>query len=181
MNDKLVVGIGNPGPEFEDTYHNIGLIAIRKLAAGTAKGGDEPAFKRYKGLFEYEKRGGMVFVRSLLFMNDSGRAVKEAARMFQVRPAKIAVVHDESDLPLGAFKLSFGGSSAGHKGVQSVIDHLKSPDFWRVRIGVREKNETGRKKAGDFVLAKIKKNEEDAFDGVFEEVRKELAKEEGPF
>jgi len=127
----------------------------------------------HKKLFFYAKSGELTFVRPLTFMNVSGAAVREAARKFNVLPEHIIVLHDDSDLPLGDRKISFGGGSAGHKGVQSVIDHLHTEDFSRVRIGIRDPQERARKKAGDFVLHSITPTDQEILEGVFAEIEKE--------
>jgi peptidyl-tRNA hydrolase, PTH1 family len=156
----LVVGLGNPGPEFEDTYHNIGMLAVRAIAAGSP-------FKAHKKLFSYAAAGGTAFVIPLVFMNESGRAVAEAMKKFGARPADLIVIHDDSDLPIGAYKLSIGRGAAGHKGVASIIRALGTDGFTRIRIGIRNPREKRRKKAGEFVLKKIAPRDRAAFKEVF--------------
>ncbi|HVN26346.1 MAG TPA: aminoacyl-tRNA hydrolase [Candidatus Paceibacterota bacterium] len=149
MTYALAVGLGNPGPDYESTYHNAGRMALDVWAS--REEGDA-AFRRHGDLFEYLKGSLRIFVRPLTFMNESGLAVREALKAFNVEPGRMIVLHDESDLALGSFRLSHGGASAGHKGIQSVIDHIHTDAFGRGRIGVRDPAERGRKKAGDFVL-----------------------------
>lgn len=105
-------------------------------------------------MFEYYKNKNVVWIKSLVFMNESGLAIKQAAEHFNVEPKKILVIHDDSDLYVGKFKLSFNRGSAGHKGAESVIKSLGTKAFWRLRIGIRPRA-AQRKKAGDFVLKKI--------------------------
>lgn len=169
---KLIVGLGNPGPEYETTYHNVGVMALEHLAAA---GDATRLFRRHGDSFAYAKRGECIFVRPLVFMNESGIAVRDAVRAFGANPDEIAVIHDESDLPLGEYKYVFGGGSAGHKGVQSVIDHLHTPDFWRARIGVRDPQELNRTKAGDFVLGHVTHSDMEKLGTIFEMIGKELA------
>jgi PTH1 family peptidyl-tRNA hydrolase len=152
MGTKLIIGLGNPGPEYEGTYHNVGVAALEQWLATVDP---EAVFRKHGDHFAYAKSGGVIFVRPIVFMNESGVAASEAARAFDAKPEEILVLHDESDMPLGEYKLALGGSSAGHKGVQSIIDHLHTTDFWRGRIGIRNPKERTRKKAGDFVLNQI--------------------------
>lgn len=164
---KLIIGLGNPGPEYENTYHNAGAMALEHLAAGS--------FRRHGDSFAYLKSGDRIFVRPLVFMNESGIAARDAVRAFGVQPDEIAVLHDESDLNLGELKYVFGGSSAGHKGVQSVIDHLHTPDFWRARIGIRNPDEQARAKAGDFVLRPISAEGKKTLEGIFGDISEKIS------
>ena len=156
---KLVVGLGNPGPEYDRTYHNAGCAAIAHFAGDAAwrTGRD----------FRYTKVNGLVFVLPETFMNESGRAVREALRYFKSKPAELMVVHDDSDLTLGEWKIQFGRGNAGHKGVASVTNHLKTNDFWRARLGIRPPDEVRRRKAGDFVLQKMREAETEKLNEAF--------------
>lgn len=141
---KLIFGLGNPGEKYALTYHNAGALYIDHFAEGP--------FKKYKS-FEFFKENELIFARSLLFMNQSGRAVREALKYFNLKPENLLVAHDDSDILLGEYKFSFDQGSAGHNGVTSIFNHLKTQRFFRLRIGVRENQE----KAGEFVLKSIPK------------------------
>lgn len=172
---KIIAGLGNPGKEFENTYHNVGIMALTVIALKW-NGAVLPKFKSHKGLFEYAKiDNGVVTVKPLVFMNESGKAIAKAAREFGTKPEDIIIIHDDSDLTLGDFKISFGKNAGGHKGVQSTIDALQSKNFTRIRIGIRPKIETQRKKASAFVLANITKKDREILDGVFERIRETLS------
>lgn len=155
QNVKLVVGLGNPSGEFQNTYHNAGQKFTDYLAAkhGT------PLWKN-KRTFKYSKLDGVYIASLLVFMNESGRAVQEALKFFKLRPRQVLTAHDDSDIKLGSFKISFGQSSAGHKGVESIINCLGSKNFWRLRLGIRPPQEKRRLKAGGFVLKKITPDDE---------------------
>jgi PTH1 family peptidyl-tRNA hydrolase len=177
MDQTLIIGLGNPDPLLEETYHNVGVLAVQWIVAhaakndpGTTGGGATPKFRTHKGMFAYTKLGNRTFVRPLVFMNESGRAVKEAMRTFGANATNIAIIHDDSDLPVGEYKLSESGRSAGHKGIQSIMDHLGTDAFARIRIGIREPNETHRKKAGDFVLSPINTADKKSFEEVFKKI-----------
>ena len=115
---KLIVGLGNPGEEYENTRHNVGFLFIDKLS------------KQLKTVdFKYEK--------SQAFMNKSGDAVLALSKFYKIKPENILVVHDDIDILWSSFKFSFGRSSAGHKGIESIIKALKTKNFWRLRIGIQ--------------------------------------------
>jgi PTH1 family peptidyl-tRNA hydrolase len=162
---KIVVGLGNPGKEYAGTFHNVGVLAMETLAAlsGEWAGGAPP-----------------LFVAPTTFMNESGGAVRAAMKKFGARPEDLIVLHDESDLPLGDYKTSFGKNSAGHKGVQSIIDALGTKEFTRIRIGIRPPQERHRTKASSFVLKMIGARDRKILDGVFEKIAGAVASEMDP-
>jgi PTH1 family peptidyl-tRNA hydrolase len=159
MEHTLIIGLGNPDPLLENTYHNVGVLAVEYLA--------REKFKSHKGIFSYTKVGARTFIKPLVFMNESGLAVKEAMRVFNATPENILIIHDDSDILIGDVKYAAGGGSAGHKGIRSIIDHIKTNEFARVRIGIRQKNEQHRKKAEEFVLSPITKKDREALEDVF--------------
>ena len=187
----IMLALGNPGAEFENTYHNAGIMALPKVISALT--GDDISnldWKKYKNIFAYAEinpssyplsalRYPLVFVRSLTFMNESGIAATEALKKFDVKPEDLIVIHDDSDITLGDYKISFDRSSGGHKGAQSIIDHLKTQTFTRARIGIRPAvakamaskpaKESKRQKAGDFVLKKITASGRKILEKVFED------------
>ena len=174
-NTWLILALGNPGEEFENSYHNAGMLALSSIIETlVGEKSDALDWKSHKKLFTYAMFGNFVFARSLTFMNESGIAAMEAVKKIGITPEHLVVIHDESDVPLGDFKVSFDRNSGGHKGAQSVIDQLKTKMFWRLRIGIRPIRETKRKKAGDFVLAKITSSAMKKLELVFREVSEKL-------
>lgn len=171
----LLIGLGNPGEEYELTYHNVGRLAVTSWENPT-KSWDEAL------LFEYQKHDNQVLVLPKTYMNESGAAVTKALAFFNATIEDLIVVHDDSDLPLGEYKVGGNMSSAGHNGVQSIIDALKTQDFKRVRIGIRETlpEEAPRKKAEDFVLKPISKKHLEALHGVFGDLREKLIEKVTP-
>lgn len=132
---KLVVGLGNPGEKYEKNRHNIGFLILEKIAQKK-----EVTFRlesmydsRYAELGSLENR--IKLVQPQTFMNDSGLAVEKTKNYYKVDSEDIWVIHDDVDLEEGKIRIQLGGSSAGHKGVQSVIDHI-GDQFWRIRVGV---------------------------------------------
>lgn len=132
---KLIIGLGNPGSEYQDTRHNIGFMVIEKLAKELAK--DQVSWKeeeKFKALLA--KMGDVILVKPITFMNSSGVAVSSIMRYFKLSPSDVWIIHDDIDLPLGKIRIREKGSSAGHRGVDSVIAELKSDQFVRFRIGI---------------------------------------------
>lgn len=163
---KLIVGLGNPGKEYEKTKHNIGFMTM-DLLAGKMRSEEflkEDKFKSELTCFELD--GEKVFlVKPQTFMNLSGEAVQKIASFYKIEPKDIAVVHDELDLPSGEIKVSFGRGSAGHNGVKSIIQKLGTEEFLRVRIGIG-KNRNILKKIGLFDRSKINKAIERSVDAL---------------
>jgi PTH1 family peptidyl-tRNA hydrolase len=154
----LVFGLGNPGKEYETTYHNAGILALGALQSMSS---DERSAERKKEKhFEYRKHGGIIFAAAArggeLFMNESGIPVEEALAYFKIPPGRLVLLHDDSDLPIGTYKLEKNRGAAGHHGVESVIAKIGRQDFWRGRIGIRPAEpEDRRRKAEEFVLKTI--------------------------
>jgi peptidyl-tRNA hydrolase, PTH1 family len=147
----LVVGLGNPGPEYAATRHNVGFLVVDELAA---RAGNPPFREKFHGQLADASVGGQSFklLKPLTFMNVSGRSVRAAVTFYKLPLAEVVVVHDEIDLPFGEIRLKSGGGDAGNRGVRSVAAELGSPDFIRVRIGVGRPPPGFRGGAADFVL-----------------------------
>ena len=149
--DLLVVGLGNPGREYARNRHNAGWMVVEELA------------RRYGGSWKAKFNGRLSEVRidghrlALLkpetYMNESGRSVGAAATFFQVDPDAVLVVHDEGDFDLGRLELKYGGGLAGHNGLRSIAQHLKTQDFLRLRIGVGRPERGDPRPLADYVLS----------------------------
>ncbi len=151
---SVVLGIGNPDKQYADTFHNFGIKCVDLIAKELA--GDIKFKKHSSGYFLYTKVGDLIIAKSLKYMNESGVVAKTIASFFKIRPENIAVIHDDSDLIIGNWKIDFERNSAGHKGVTSIISSLGTKKFWRFRIGIRPQNEIKRQKAEVFVLSRVK-------------------------
>jgi len=161
---KLIVGLGNPGDEYANTYHNAGLLFLSCLAPGTR-------FKRVLD-FAYLKNGDLILVKPLTFMNESGGPVLQALKYFKLTPDKLLVAHDDSDIGIGNYKISLGRGSAGHNGVESIIKSLGNKDFGRLRLGIRGPEKNGKRlRAQEFVLKQISKKDKLLLEGLFQEVK----------
>ncbi len=133
---KLIVGLGNPGREYEATRHNAGFWWVDELAR--VHGASFKADTKFHGLVARAKLNGheVHLLKPQTFMNVSGRAVGAVAQFYKIVPAQILVVHDELDLPPGSAKLKLGGGHGGHNGLKDIIAHLGTRDFWRLRVGI---------------------------------------------
>jgi len=132
---KLIIGLGNPDPEYSQTRHNIGFFIVDKIAEDS-----EAEFEFDKKINAQIAKGKFnekpaILLKPASYVNKSGEAVKRMKNKLKIKPADIVVIHDDLDIEFGNFKVSFEKNSGGHKGVQNVIDNLKTNKFWRLRIG----------------------------------------------
>ncbi len=164
--DYLIVGLGNPGSKYSRTRHNVGFEAIELLATrlnATLKAGrDRALFAEVNTTMNTQTRH-LLLAMPTTFMNESGNAVGPLARRYAITdPLKIIVIHDELDLEPGVVKVKSGGGLAGHNGLASITQHLKTQDFLRVRIGVGKP--PSKEQGGDHVLSKIPARERELLD-----------------
>ena len=132
---SLIVGLGNPGPRYAANRHNAGFRCLERLAVGHGLAFDKRQKQARVALGDI--RGWRVILaKPQTFMNESGRAVAPLARFYKVGLERLLVVYDDLDLPLGTLRLRPEGGSGGHKGMRSIIEHLGSQDFPRLRIGI---------------------------------------------
>ena len=131
---RLIVGLGNPGRDYEETRHNAGFWFCTKLAAQLGIPLNKEA--RFHGLTAHAQTQKLWLLLPQTFMNRSGQAVGALARFHHITPAEILVVHDELDIPPGQLRLKFGGGMGGHNGLKDITTHLGTQDYWRLRIGI---------------------------------------------
>lgn len=129
---RLIVGLGNPGSEYEDTRHNAGAWFVDRLAR-ELKVTLTPQSK-FLGLAA--RAGELWLLQPTTYMNRSGQSVAALARFYKIEPAEILVVHDELDLLPGGIRLKQGGGAGGHNGIKDIQSQLGTPDFWRLRLGI---------------------------------------------
>lgn len=146
----LIVGLGNPGPTYANTRHNVGYMVAQALA--TRIGGGWKAHKSRRADVVEGHLGGnkIVIARSRSFMNESGGPVKLVADYYSVEPAKLIVIHDELDIGFGALRVKFGGGDNGHNGLKSIRQSVATGDYSRIRVGIGRP--PGRQTVHDFVL-----------------------------
>ncbi len=160
---KLIVGLGNPGEKYEKTRHNLGWRVVDFLTE-EMEINQLKEDKKFNALIG--KKNNIVLSKPLTFMNNSGQSVKAIADYFKIPSQDILIIHDDIDLNLGEVKLQESRGAAGHKGVESVIEHLGTKDFIRIRIGIKpaEENIDTEK----FVLENFTDQEEKIIKGVIE-------------
>lgn len=179
---KIIVGLGNPGPEYQNTRHNIGFMALDFIFPN-AKWKEEPRFEAL--VAEYPDG---LLVKPLTYMNNSGRAVHKVLNYYGLIEKKLGiiekkdsdlseiltVIHDDIDLPFDSLKFSKDSSSGGHNGIKSIIRYLKTQKITRVRLGV--KNELFRNPipADKFVLGRFNTEEKNKLPDIFNNIKKDL-------
>ncbi len=131
----LVVGLGNPGPRYEKTRHNLGFMVVDRLVDRLACG---PLKEKFKGRWAKAAQGSrdLVLLEPQTYMNLSGESVQAAMQFFRVELGQVICVHDELDLPWGELRLKLGGGTAGHNGLRSMVQHCGGPEFIRLRMGI---------------------------------------------
>ena len=132
---SLIVGLGNPGRAYAHSRHNMGFRCINHLAKLQGIPVKQRQCQAQIGIGQIGTTK-VILAKPGTFMNLSGKSVKSLMGRFQIAPGEIVIIHDDLDLPLGKIRLSLGGSSGGHKGVRSVVNHLESRDFLRIRVGI---------------------------------------------
>lgn len=160
---KLIVGLGNPGGKHEKTRHNLGFMVLEHFlkdfeSTKNTVWENSSKFKSDIAKIEWQPKHGalekIILVKPKTYMNNSGMAVQILTTYYKILTTDVWIIHDDIDLLLGAMKIRLGGASAGHHGVESVMDHLNTDKFWRFRLGIG--GEDGRlKNVDDFVLGEF--------------------------
>ncbi len=174
----LIVGLGNPGEKYEKTRHNAGFMVLdvlcnnfkfeKKFNAEVCR--LSSCHSREDGNLDSEQarmtnEGDIILMKPQTFMNLSGEAVQSFAGYYKIQPGNIWIIHDDIDIPFGEIRVKKGGSSAGHKGVQSIIEKMGTEDFWRFRVGVKN-NDLARIETEDFVLQRFNPDEAGVLDKI---------------
>lgn len=153
----LIVGLGNPGREYARTRHNVGAEAVELLASRR-----NTKLKASRSKAIVAELGSIVLAVPTVYMNESGEAVGSLARKYAVTPDRIVIVHDELDLEPGVLRVKVGGGLAGHNGLRSINQHIKSQDFVRVRIGIGKPQ--SKEQGADHVLKRVPLQEREILD-----------------
>ena len=163
---KIVVGLGNPGKEYQNNRHNVGFMVVERLA--------EMGWETKFGA-EVSRVGDTLLVKPQFFMNKSGEVVAKIINFYKVDLSGLFVIHDDLDIRLGDFKIQFGVGPKVHYGINSIEGSLGSMGFWRVRIGVDNRPVGEARTPGDeYVLADFSDEEKIIVDGVIEKAVKEI-------
>jgi PTH1 family peptidyl-tRNA hydrolase len=155
---KIIVGLGNPGPEHQLTRHNAGFWFVDRLAR--TFGGEFRDYRKYSGETARITIQGreLILLKPTTYMNRSGLSIRQLSEFFKVTPGEILVAHDELDLPVGSVRLKFAGGHGGHNGLRDTIAHI-GESFWRLRLGIGHPG--NKADVIDYVLTRAPRNEED--------------------
>ena len=179
MNIKLIIGIGNPDPEYQNTRHNIGFTVIEYIA----KKNDFENFEFNKNLNSLITKGkvegsNMILAKPQTYVNKTGEAATKLKNFYKVKPENILIIQDDLDIPFGYTKMSFDKNSGGHKGIESIMRALKTKKFYRLRIGLakpalqKARQESDKKRdefVMKFVLSKFSPSEHDELKKILKE------------
>ena len=163
---KIIIGLGNIGREYENTRHNAGFMAIDKLAQMLEMDFNQEKFSAY---FAKKKIDGedIILLKPTTYMNNSGIALRQCMDFYKVPSEDILVLYDDMDMPVGKLRLRQKGSAGGHNGIKSIIAHLGTQEFPRVKVGVGEK--PSRMDLADYVLGHFSKEEQATMDDAVKE------------
>ncbi len=172
---KLIVGLGNPGPKYETTRHNVGWLALDRMIESWKATG--PKLQEKAEVWSASVAGERVLlVKPQTFMNLSGRSVAALAQFYKCAPEEWIVIHDELDLPPAAIKVKTGGGNGGHNGLKSIEESTGQNGYHRIRIGIGHPRDFNpRMDVADWVLSTFTQSECDALDKVFDRVREATA------
>jgi PTH1 family peptidyl-tRNA hydrolase len=159
---KLIVGLGNPGPEYSETRHNAGFWFCERLAQMLRAPLNHES--KYHGVVG--RSGPHWLLLPQTFMNRSGQAVLALAHFYRILPNEILVVHDELDLPPGQLRLKFGGGLGGHNGLKDISARLSTQDYWRLRIGIGHPGD--KNQVANYVLNRARREEQSEIDTAIE-------------
>jgi PTH1 family peptidyl-tRNA hydrolase len=163
---KLIVGLGNIGENYKNSYHNIGFDFLDFIA-------NQTVFKIKKQfLGEIYQQGNVLYLKPHTYMNDSGKAVLAVKQYYDIEDSDIFIIHDDSDITLGQYKIQSNRGSGGHHGIDSIFNHI-SQEVKRIRIGIRAERFIG-KKAQDFVLRPIYSEDQIVLNEVYQKIQQEL-------
>lgn len=163
---KLIVGLGNIGDKYNNTYHNVGFEFLDIIT--------NKAEFSYKQQFlgEINKQGDTIYLKPHTYMNNSGQAVLAVKKYYDIEDNNIIIIHDDSDIELGQYKIQTNRGSGGHHGVDSVFQHI-SPAVTRIRVGIRAERFTGQK-AQSFVLRSISNEDKVILEQVYQKIQEIL-------
>ncbi len=165
----IIAGIGNDDPLYTNTYHNIGFLCIDYILETHSEHIRKKSLPSKHRVSAWECSHNRILIKNNSYMNTSGEPLARALSFFSFSPDHLVVIHDDHDIALGEYKISFEKSDAGHNGVSSIIQMLQTNAFYRIRIGIQPQD-IPRKKALDLVLSPISKQHHTLFLPVFKEI-----------
>jgi len=167
----LFVGLGNPGEKHKNNRHNVGFMALDCLSSFHKFGRSRTKFLGRTSMGSIEDRK-LISFKPQTFMNESGRAVREASNFYKIAPERIIVFHDELDLPFGEVRVKKGGSDAGHNGLKSIDENI-GKDYYRIRIGISHPGD--KDKVTNHVLGDLSKEDNEALDKILSSIAKNIS------
>lgn len=173
---KLIIGLGNPGREYGGTRHNVGFEILNRFMIYDLRFKNVNFESNRKFEVEFARAEDLILAKPMTFMNNSGRAVKKLVDFYKVSLSDLWIVHDDLDIPLGEYKIQMGVGPKIHNGVVSVEESLGTNDFWRVRIGVDNRDGSREIRGEDYVLGKFKEDEKLVIERMVGEVVTEILK-----
>ena len=178
---KLIVGLGNPGKEYERTRHNVGFFVLDALREKLKQEGVNQweLSKKFNALVAgcTINNDKIILAKPMTFMNDSGVSVQLLMHFYKITPTDLIVVHDDKDIALGTFKIQTDRGAAGHNGVTSIIERIGSQNFTRIRIGIAPSNPKKMAEVDKFVLGRFGLFEKNTVGAVMEKVVEEILKQ----
>lgn len=174
---KLIVGLGNPGKEYEGNRHNVGFMVVEEVVR--LMGGDEKWRKEGRWEGEVWNKGELVVLKPMTFMNNSGRAVRKVKDYSKINMGDVWLVHDDLDIVLGEYKIQQGKGPKIHNGVKSVEKNLGGDDFWRVRVGVDNRDGKRRQSGEEYVLKNFSQEEKEMVEGVVKKIGEDVVEKLG--
>jgi PTH1 family peptidyl-tRNA hydrolase len=169
---QLIVGLGNPGPKYEQTRHNVGFVFVDEVARAHGAA-FKPENKFHGDVCKLTLAGKDIWLlKPMTFMNRSGQAVAALARFYKIAPEAILVVHDELDIPAGALRLKKSGGHGGHNGLRDIISQLGSKDFLRLRIGIDHPGDS--RDVSNYVLGKASPDDQRLMEMAVDDALREL-------
>jgi PTH1 family peptidyl-tRNA hydrolase len=173
---KLVVGLGNPGKKYAETRHNIGFMFLDELAQKNTLSFHES--KKFLSSFAEDTSASkkIIYLKPETFMNNSGDAVRVVCDFYKLQTEDIVIIHDDTDIPLGEYKIQTNRGAAGHNGVTSIINTLGTKNFTRIRVGIAPQNQTSKIKLDSYVLEKFSESEKEILQDVFKKIIVDLDK-----
>ncbi len=173
---KLIIGLGNPGKEYEKTRHNVGFMVIDALAKEL--GADFKFQKKFNAEIAQVKleNEDVVLLKPQTFMNLSGTPARAVMDFYKIKPENIVVIHDDKDIMFGDVKYQTDRSAAGHNGIKSIIEHLGTQNFARIRIGVAWEDKEKMGDTAEFVLRNFTKTELEGLDGIIKGICTKITK-----
>ena len=165
---KMIVGLGNPGKTYEKTRHNTGFLVLDEIAKQCGVSSFQTKFKAQIATVVLNNEN-VILVKPQTFMNQSGESVGEIARFYQITAAEVIVIYDDLDLPVGKVRLREKGSAGGHNGMKSIIQHLHTQEFPRIRVGI-DKNPMIP--TIDYVMGKVEKDKQAIYEKAIQHAAK---------